>query len=83
MGDYDCQRAVVPSTGWWIFLVRPLREPIAWLAGSPLVVGASLLRQVAALVYLSGRAVFMALTLRFYEIRERGRRIRSSWATAK
>lgn len=61
MGDCDCQRAaVLPSMG-----VRPLRDPCE--AGSPLMAGASLLRQVAALVYLSGPVVRVASTLRFTE----------------
>ncbi|MFD9814043.1 hypothetical protein [Streptomyces sp. NPDC059080] len=81
-GDYGCQRAAVAVHGvcssgrYGIGLLRGA-------TGSPLVVGASLLRQVAALVYLSGLAVFVALTLRLYGIRERGGRIRSSWAIAK
>ncbi|GHG95251.1 hypothetical protein Srubr_36990 [Streptomyces rubradiris] len=53
----------------------PWDRPTAWPAGPLLLVGASLSRQVVALVYLSGRAVFVALTLRFYGVRESNGRI--------
>lgn len=55
MGDYDCQWAAVTVHG--VDFSRQADTGLAYgMAGSPLVEGALLLRQVAPLIYLSGRA---------------------------